>query len=753
MSGFRFTIGLLSLGLLGAFTPSAWAADGAGLAYITESDLPRRIVVGEPLWNRGVKPDPVAARLIGDALKNHLEGKGYRVMAPEKCPTPSGVKPDAAAKAALICLKKKGKMMDGLLLVHAHALSDVDAMVLQSVSMDAEALLYNARGKRLGAWRDEGSNRGVSLSLGAFSSLFQKKPKNAKEKANRRKKALIQDWALNLTALMPGFSGGSSLPRILRAQSDLTGRTLKIGDKIAVALEGDRGRTATFDLGSYKRGLTMAEKKPGIYTGAYVVREGDSAKDLALIFHLTDSEGKRRDWREGDPLASLDGIPPKRPDQVYGEITADGVKISWKNLDAEATGFIISRSRAPLAGFEEIGRTADSLHWNDPNVKGGERWHYRVAALDGAGNLSIPGASPEIILPLTEEAVLEGDVQGRLIAGSYRLTGEATVPPGQTLELAAGVVIRGGPQGRLTVKGSLTGGGAVMRALPPNEEGKEPLRWVGINVEEGGRLNLTAMVFEGCAACVTAAGGEVLLTETTMKGGDTGIVADGPRPVKLLGVRIKGLLTGLKSAAGSLTADNVEVTGGRTGILVTGGTLALTNANLSDNLVNLETTVPVTLEKNYLGALKPNLLRLKGPVTVRSLLDAPWPGGRVVELRDEELAKKATALKEKGLAAFSKRNYGIAYENLRESLDYKKDREVMLSLAFVLNAIEKQDELEALLEEAYAAFPYEGRFFNLGVRNLLAQDRKAAAKALVERALKLNPDNLMLQGLQTMVGD
>jgi len=194
------------------------------------------------------------------------------------------------------------------------------------------------------------------------------------------------------------------------------------------------------------------------------------------------------------------------------------------------------------------------------------------------------------------------------------------------------------------------------------------------------------------------------------------------------------------------------VTNNELGIDVSGGAFNMIHSNLYDNPRNLKTTKPLIFTENFLGTVKPNLARMAGPVTVRSLLDAPWPGGAVINVDPENMAKKAQEEKEKGLAAFKKMRYGEAYEHLRASLDYVADREVMFPLTYVLNVTGNGAELEALLEKAYVTYPYDVRFYSIGIRYLLSKEKKTAAKKLWDRAIKLNPNDLKLKNLQFLVG-
>jgi len=161
--------------------------------------------------------------------------------------------------------------------------------------------------------------------------------------------------------------------------------------------------------------------------------------------------------------------------------------------------------------------------------------------------------------------------------------------------------------------------------------------------------------------------------------------------------------------------------------------------------------VPLVLKSNYLGSVTADRFKLEGPITVRSFLDGPWPDGREVEIDPEEHKKKAAHEKKAGLAAFNDRQYGQAYEHLKSALAYEEERETRLYLAYVLNALGEEEELEELLTVAVDTYPYEVRFFNLAIRRALAAGENEQAKTLLDRAMKLNPGNQMLEGLKMMV--
>ncbi|MBI4650486.1 hypothetical protein HY745_04210 [Candidatus Desantisbacteria bacterium] len=65
--------------------------------------------------------------------------------------------------------------------------------------------------------------------------------------------------------------------------------TLGLGDELEVTLEGDAGKTASFDIGLYKTKNSMIEVSPGVYMGTYRIIEGDNIIGANLVGYLKDS--------------------------------------------------------------------------------------------------------------------------------------------------------------------------------------------------------------------------------------------------------------------------------------------------------------------------------------------------------------------------------------------------------------------------------------------------------------------------------
>lgn len=69
------------------------------------------------------------------------------------------------------------------------------------------------------------------------------------------------------------------------------GQVLKEGDLIEVWLEGPKGLTASFDIGSARTYQMMEEISPGVYQGSYSVTKDDRFERALIIGRLQDDEG------------------------------------------------------------------------------------------------------------------------------------------------------------------------------------------------------------------------------------------------------------------------------------------------------------------------------------------------------------------------------------------------------------------------------------------------------------------------------
>ncbi len=857
----RIHIFFLLFFVFASFLPTVHAAESStSPVYISERDLPRNIAIPLPQYINPKDADPKISQLIRGVLKNYLTEKGFTVLVNDTIDTCTQQAKLVAEKDETISmaslqksLAEAGVKSNGILLIVVHDLTGINVGFVQNYALDGEVRLFDDKAKLLGSWRDKSSRHKFAVATDPLSAVLTLVTSAVNAKGDVHRRDMVYDWAFNITQQIPGFSSGSRLPKILRVVSNVTEQTFKMGEQIVIGIEGDRGMKATFDIGQFRKEISLAETQPGIYQGSYVVREGDKARHEQILIHLAAADGNRRDWPEIDRLVSMDGIPPTPPTDLTAEANKKSILLQWVSTDPEVATFHILRSQEPMQGYTQVGSVSD-FQWQDLEVAAGTTYYYRVLAVDQVGNPSAPVMSKPITLPQSGEPILGAEITGTLVAGRYRLLGETVVPAGRTLKIAPGVTILAGPSGQLIVKGSCEGDKVLLQlgdtesenrektpaaaattspsadttapltadattspsadtpapptadattspsadtptpsaaaattspsadttapltsaattspsadttapsaanstTTPPAETTVPPAtkqHWLGVKVAENGQLTLRNTLFRQCQTCIDVLGGRATIKQSIFQDGTIAIHVQTPFEVSVKGGKIDHMEQGVVLADGTLSLEEMNITSNKLGVKVSGGQLTLRQTNLYDNEQNLSTSVPLVLQGNYLGGMRLDQLRLEGQVTLRSLLDAPWPDGREQAINADKILAKADEEKKLGLEAFNNRQYGKAYEHLKTALAYKEDRETRLHLAYALNAMGETSELAELLQVAIERYPYEVRFFNLAVRHALAAEQPDKARALLERALRMNPGNAMLEQLQMMVGE
>jgi hypothetical protein len=86
--------------------------------------------------------------------------------------------------------------------------------------------------------------------------------------------------------------GEVKLPTISSIETNVKAdQKLKVSDNIYVSMRGQAGLQATFDIGSWRTSIPMKEISPGLYTGTYVVKNGDQVLSAFIIGTLKDPKG------------------------------------------------------------------------------------------------------------------------------------------------------------------------------------------------------------------------------------------------------------------------------------------------------------------------------------------------------------------------------------------------------------------------------------------------------------------------------
>ena len=124
--------------------------------------------------------------------------------------------------------------------------------------------------------------------------IIQEQVENAKVEQAYYKNAemFCQQIISQIPDPSPTRMGEVKLPEIASIETNIQAdKKLKPADSIYVSLKGQPGLTATFDIGSWRTSIPMKEVSPGLYTGTYLVKEGDQVFSAFIIGTLKNEKG------------------------------------------------------------------------------------------------------------------------------------------------------------------------------------------------------------------------------------------------------------------------------------------------------------------------------------------------------------------------------------------------------------------------------------------------------------------------------
>ena len=709
--------------------------------YIAEKDLPRRIAIFPPFFVKKISSQSYVSQLIRGVIQNYLVGKGF-VSLPFASVDAKLGKEISFKKFSLKEAFKKLPEADGIVTINVYKLSRVNIAFIEYYKVDAELCLYSRnKNKKLGCWRETATRKKVALAadpLGAIATVVSSAITSA---GDIHIKNVIFEWAFKVSSLIPGFSEAMKRPKILRVVTNITSEPFKLGDKILVGIEGDAGLNASFDLGEFKKGINMSEIEPGIYKGVYVVQEGDNLKNGILVVHLTRPDGQRRDWIETSPFITIDGCPPKIPRNLTAEIRQKAIKLNWHTDDAETIAFLILRSNNPLTDYKEIAKVKE-FTYEDKDIEPGKNYFYRVIALDDAGNQSKPLQYGPISLPVLTEQTLPKTLSGTYLSGKYLLEKTATVPLGVNAKIGPDVIITCSKEASIIVEGELLLKETIFKPQTDN--------WIGIEVAPTGKLIVEDSTISGAKNALLIKG-KASCTNLTIEKGNIGLIIDSNHKVEVKKSSFINLHPAISIQEGEVEITECKFKENEVAIEILSGQPHISKNNFWQNKVNIKSNIPLTLKANYFGTEEPGNFLLIGKIEVKSFLNAPYPQGEEKELDPKKLEKLAESLREKGINALNKGNYGQAYELLEKSLKTWPQKDTYIYLIYTLSALGEDVKLKQIIEEALNKYPYETKIYQISVRYYLQTNQKEEAKRLLKKGLKLNPNNPSLEAMLPLV--
>jgi len=737
------------------------------VSYVAEKDIPGAIAVLPARFamakaEKGdlqLDPESENGRFVADLVRgvvhNQFSGKGYetRVLAIVDKKLGSTKIPWYEMMPPELC-KLLG--VEGLIYTNILSASMITAVAFNLYSIEAQIKMVNLRGDELGTWTDSSSRRKIAIPTGPVGAAATVMEAILDESERKYMRVVVYDWGWKIAQLMPDNPKAKALPEVLSVVTNVDKKLFGAGEQINVEITGEKGLTCSFDIGDFKKDIPVPSAEDVTYRGSYVVKEGDKAANQPIVITMTKPNGVSRIWLETGGTIEIDGVAPPSPEKIKAEAGRQGINLSWTLSKSEdVKSFIVEKSETAVGEYALLTSTNEQGYM-DGDVPQGKTFYYRVRAVDAAGNKSAPRKPLKMTMPFFDEVTLGDTLKGTLIPGVYRIAGQAVIPAGETVKVEPGVRITMGTGAGVLVKGSLIAAGETKeRILFTGED------WKGILLEAGGLLDLANTSVSGCSGCIEAKGASLTVRSVSFTGGKgVGILLGEDVVFDIEDIHVKGFDNGINVSGGRGKITKSTLAGNKTGLSFKDGALEFTDNNVYGNSEKeIVSSRRMVLDGNYLGTATVKDLRLEGKITVKSLLDAPSPQGRrivLIEDKDvspEELKERFTKYKDEGIKAFQNRKYGEAHESLSKAISLRDDKEVYLYLSYTQMSLGEDAALTATLERGIKAYPYEVKLYQVYVRHLAAAGKKKEALALLDRALKMNPDDYGLKSLRDSIDE
>ena len=387
-----------------------------------------------------------------------------------------------------------------ILKVDAVILGDVSnfdkfyALVYSQVAVGAEVKMYETQSGRF-LWSSQHVARkhqgGISASPVGIIATIVSTAMNVRDiQLLRACDDLFRDMVNTIP--VPTIAEVTRPPVITLLTQDTKDDPKKAGDEIKVVIKGDPKMQASFDIGTFKKGIDMVEVEPGGYLGTHRVVPGDNVTEAIVTGYLSNDSGNTASWIDPVGTVTIDTTPPASP-KGLSTVGRDGrVILDWdKNSEADLAGYRIYRSKTPLTGFDVLGST-EFNHHKDEGVSNFQKYYFKISAMDRAGNESrrtdaaigmavSPGPTP------LSGAVTE-DTTWYAGASPYVLEGPVTIRDKATLTIEPGTIIQSRGSG-LGVEGRLLARGNEAHLIIFEGEDHKP--WEGISFDNvKGKENL-----------------------------------------------------------------------------------------------------------------------------------------------------------------------------------------------------------------------------------------------------------------------
>ncbi|MDQ6993252.1 MAG: fibronectin type III domain-containing protein [Mariprofundus sp.] len=486
--------------------------------------------------------------------------------------------------------------VNGLLYLHVDKVEKLYVAAYAHYKINITASLYSAKDKKI-IWKSSQSvverAGGISLNpLGILATAIT----SASILGDSVRIMLTDKLGREIAALIPTPKGRGDViapPKLFLASSNAVEGPFGMGMEVKVGAKAEPGLIVTVDLGDKLKKLPLLEVEKGKYIASIVVKEGYDAQKL--VPHLLLINPKSRSRLEWDipGRIDIDTVPPEQVQHVMANPLLHAIQLSWQPLKQSGGNLKYLVERLSQNGeVTAFPKTAVST-FTDNDVVIGETYHYRITAIDSAGNrgLSAPVAMMAMNPgPTKISGLIEVDAELYSFGSPYMITGSLRVMPKVTLLVHAGVFLQLNEHSKFEVLGALQVDGDKKNPVHIEGDGWE------LKFKSGQRSLLKYLKVSG-AHTKLIVDGKVDIQQSSF----TGVYQPEPLPTKILHIpqNIAAALSlhtvdhrkmkkGLSILSGAqLKIDHVLVQGYEIGLFVDGGKLSAADSRFLDNEIGL----------------------------------------------------------------------------------------------------------------------------------------------------------------------
>lgn len=721
----------------------------ATIEEFKEDSIPRIVAI---LPFESVDKDITISEQLRKTFYNHFSGKNY-----------TNVELSLIDEKLYQLEKTKGKNFkdltpkeicesigcDGLIYGKITDYQKVYAVAYSQLGIEAEIIMYNVRSdKEILRIKESVRYHEGGIPMSPLSAVMTavSTALNLREIQSIR---LFNELCYKLTEKIPSLPNVTSykLPIIKEVLTNVKESPFGKGKIIRVGLEGDSGMIASFDIGNFKKGILMREVKKGVYTGEYVVMEGDNVKNTPIIVYLKKPGGYENRWIDVSGLITIDTEAPPPVKNLKGKGYSDRIELKWDSLKniPDLKGYEILRSEQPLSGYKTLGVT-ELESFEDRNIETGKVYYYKLKAIDMAGNESLLSEALKAQSVLKEPVTIDGVIdKDTVLSGVYRVKEKLVIKKGFELKVEDGTIFYLGKDALIQCEGKLI--------IEGKNDGVEFLPEIEGEIWEGFRIVGGYIEFNKCkiknaklALGIKDAVGKI--ENTIITNSETAIKISLCSKFDISKVSIFNNKLGIEIEKSLVNMKYNEIFQNETGIKLSIFSGEIVENNIFNNAVNIMSKENYKISPNYFGSINKEEMKLTN-IVVEKVLNSKYPEGKIVEVQsdpylgvsEEERRKKSTEFLIEAGNYFRQRNYGRALIKFEEALKAFPSPDIYYYIAICYKEMGELNNTIKYLEEGYKKFPKDPTIVKALGLVYYENNKNDKAEKFFQELLKLNPED------------